>query len=226
MDDQLDPEREADARATTRTNMYIAAVLSSGECSSPAKIRNMSASGALVETPAVPAVGSTVRLVRGALGVEGTVAWAVNGRCGIRFKSLVSAGEWMSPAPNKEQNRVDQTVALLRAGALPMSGARQRQDRTSSQVPMAEQLAAELREVIRLLDQIGNELTDDEHVVQKYGRQLQSLDLVEQSIGLAVAVLLERIEGEAELGLRLQSLRASRLQSTSDFELKSRGSVQ
>jgi hypothetical protein len=200
-----------DGRISSRTNMYIAAIVSSQEGSSSAKIRNMSATGALAETSIVPDVGSLVRLVRGSLSVEGRIAWATAGRCGIRFNSLVAVNEWMSPTTNRVQNQVDDTVALLKAGALPMSAARQ--NRLDDQSPITEELAIELRQISSMLNDLGSQLTEDEGVVEKFGRQLQSLDLAQQTLELAAAILINGCRASTDYGSRLQSLSASRTQA-------------
>lgn len=202
-------ESTEDGRTSSRTNMYIAAILSSQDVSSPAKIRNMSATGALAEASIVPEVGSPIRLVRGSLSVEGRIAWATSGRCGIRFNSLVAVGEWMSPTPNKAQKGVDDTVALLKAGALPISTARQSRPENESQI--TEELATELRQMSRMLDELGNELAGDEHVLRNFGKQLQGLDLAQQTLELAATIL--RNGCRADLASRLQSLSASRVQA-------------
>ena len=204
-------ESTGDGRTSSRTNMYIAAILSSQDISSPAKIRNMSATGALAEASIVPDVGSPIRLVRGSLSVEGRIAWATAGRCGIRFNSLIAVGEWMSPAPNKAQKGVDETVALLKAGALPISSARQ--SRPESESPITEELAVELRQISSMLGELGNELAEDEHVLQHFGKQLQVLDLAQQTLDLAGAILSNGCRSAADLESRLQSLSASRVQA-------------
>ena len=212
MDAQQIGASSGDGRTSSRTNMYIAAILSSQDISSPAKIRNMSATGALAETSIVPDVGSLIRLVRGSLSVEGRIAWATAGRCGIRFNSLVAVGEWMSPTPNKAQKGVDDTVALLKAGALPISAARQ--SRAENESPIAAELATELRQVSSMLDELGNELASDDHVLQNFGKQLQGLDLAQQTLELAAAILSNGCRSAADLASRLQSLSASRVQAT------------
>lgn len=204
-------EPTGDGRTSSRTNMYIAAILSSQDISSPAKIKNMSATGALAEASVVPDVGSLIRLVRGSLSVEGRIAWATAGRCGIRFNSLVAVGEWMSPTPNKAQKGVDETVALLKAGALPISSARQ--SRLENESPITEELATELRQVSSMLDELGNELAADEHVVQNFGKQLQGLDLAQQTLELAAAILSNGCRSATDFASRLESLSASRVQA-------------
>ena len=207
---QID-ESSADGRTSSRTNMYIAAILASQDTTSPAKIRNMSATGALAEASIVPVVGSPIRLVRGSLSVEGRIAWATGGRCGIRFNSLVAVAEWLSPTPNKAQKGIDDTVALLRAGALPISSARP--NRVENESPITEELATELRELSSMLDDLGNELAGDEHVLRNFGKQLQGLDLAQQTLELAAAILSNGCRSAADFAPRLQSLSASRVQA-------------
>lgn len=53
-----------------QTNMFIAGVLAGRDFSSPARIRNMSRTSALIESAVAPSVDTTVRLVRGSLEAE------------------------------------------------------------------------------------------------------------------------------------------------------------
>lgn len=116
--------RAADARASPRTNLFLAAALHAPRYSAPVRVRNMSATGALVEAAAVPDAGTEIRLVRGSLAIPGEVAWSAAGRCGLHFSSLVSVHEWMVPPANREQQRVDDAVRLFKAGAIPLPSGR------------------------------------------------------------------------------------------------------
>ena len=193
--------------------MYIAAILSSQDISSPAKIRNMSATGALAEASNVPDVGSLIRLVRGSLSVEGRIAWAVAGRCGIRFRFTRRGSEWMSPTPNKAQKGVDDTVALLKAGALPISAGRQ--SRIENELPITAELATELRQISSMLDDLGNELAGDDHVLRNFGKQLQGLDLAQQTLELAAADFERWLQKRGRLGIQVAK---SQCQSCSSDE--------
>lgn len=201
-----------EARAASRSNMFIAAVLSWADSSSAVKIRNMSPSGALVEAPVLPPSGTAVRLVRGSLAIDGTAIWLDEDRCGLRFQSLAVVREWMAPASHHEQARVDRTVALLKDGAVPFQDVRSQhpaQPRTSNGLTGAA-LAADLREVLELLSTLSAELAGDAHVVNRHARALQNFDVAGQTIEAVVEALTGQNPAASQDVNRQQSLRASR----------------
>lgn len=176
----------------------------------PVKIRNMSASGALVEGAAVPDPRMQVRLVRGSLSVPGIVVWAVEGRCGLRFSSIVSVRDWLAPPAKTQQQRVDDVVQLVKTGAVPLplqdsadAGATCRSDSSKD-----AELAEDLRRVSRLIEILGDELTSDEAIVGRFGNKLQDLDIALQTI-TAVANSLAGGPDAAGSTARLQNLRTS-----------------
>jgi hypothetical protein len=205
-------ERVPDARGLARSNMYVAGQISWERSSSPAKIRNMSPAGALVQAPVVPPVGCPVRLARGSQRADGRVAWTEQDRCGIQFDSLVSVREWMAPHKNREQVRVDETVALLRAGAVPLVEAQRQRvaEDVSGELLPATQIAADLRGIARLLDQLSAHLANDPAVLQHHGNTLQGFDVASQSIEAVIHALTSEPSDSALICERLRGLRNSR----------------
>jgi hypothetical protein len=63
-----------------------------------------------------PTPGERVHVVRGELWVTGTLIWCSDGRCGIQFEKEIVVGDWLAPAPNTGQARIDEIVASLKAG--------------------------------------------------------------------------------------------------------------
>ena len=140
------------------------------------------------------------------------VAWIGEGRCGLHFNSHVSVRDWMAPGRNSEQTRVDQTVSILKAGALPLHESR-REKETETATPTApgsDQLVLDLREVCSLLDAWGAELIEDEDLVRRHGPGLQNLDIAAQTIAAVIDILISGSPAEGELADRLSNLRASR----------------
>lgn len=192
-------ERGPDARINPRTNMFLGAALYGDGFSSPVKVRNMSASGALVEGGAIPESGAGVRLVRGSLCVPAQVIWSVKGRCGLRFVALVTVGDWLAPPRNTEQQRVDEVVSLVKAGAVPIAP-------TQRSTLEPANLGDELRRICILLEKIGDTLSSDEVTLAKHGSELQNLDICTQTI----AAVSDALEGKNALSAdRLASLRLS-----------------
>jgi hypothetical protein len=192
---------QSEARANARTNMFLAAVAAGSGFMVPVKIRNMSSTGALLEGPGMPESGTSIRLLRGRLVAPAYVVWSYGGRCGIRFKLLLSVTEWMAPPSNREQQRIDDAIRLLKAGAIPLG------------VPQPEvaeeegQLGRDLHAVHRLLDAHGDSIACDAAYVQRFGEQLQNLDIALQMVATIADVLV--CGEEARAMSRLQNLRAS-----------------
>jgi hypothetical protein len=200
---------DADARGAARASLYLAATLYCDGCSSLAKIRNLSATGALVESAATPAAGELVQLVRGGLIVHGLVAWSDQGRCGLRFSGSIDVQQWRSAPANAAQQRVDEVVRLVKAGAVPLPlpqfdpiGERSRP------ADSAGQLSADLRRVSDLLEALSDTLASDSYVMTRAGPVLQNLDIAMQVIAAVEAIVDGRGNVDREI-TRLDALRTS-----------------
>lgn len=193
----------AEARATARTNLFMGATLHAADGTHQVKIRDLSAAGAQIEISVPLEVGSGVTLVRGSLRVLCRVTWCVGRRCGLQFTSPISVSDWMANSLNQQQQRVDQVVALAKAGAIPVEVSAKRIGVTSALT------AEDLRRVSRLLENLGDALASDPMTVEKHGIQLQNLDIASQSLAaLAEAVEIDGAVSEVILD-RLSELRTS-----------------
>jgi hypothetical protein len=195
-------DRGIEARSSPRTNLFLAAVLRGPKYSAPVKLRNMSSTGALVEAAAIPPVKSEVRLVRGSLMVPASVVWSTEGRCGLRFSSLVSVQEWMAPPANREQERVDEAVRLIKSGAIPFPPA------PGPEIANQAQFGSDLRSIARLLELLAEHLVSNEETVLAHGDELQNLDVAVQTLN-AVASSLADDADEPSMVTRIDNLRAS-----------------
>jgi hypothetical protein len=180
----------ADSRAAPRSSFYLTAGLYWDGSYSPVKIRNMSASGALIEAGAAPGAGSLVQLVRGTLIAHALVAWSAEGRCGLRFSGRVDVQQWRVNPSSAEQQRVDEVVRLVKAGAVPLpvpplSDA----DMCTETADGGEHLARDLRRAAQLLDLLGDALANDAAVVERHGSSLQNLDIATQVLAAVEAIL-------------------------------------
>ena len=173
-----------ESRAAARTNLFLAATLISAGASHPVKIRDLSATGARIESSLALEVGAAVTLVRGGLRVEARVGWHAARFCGLSFAALVSLEDWMANPVNL-QRQPRPPVAAGGAVATPLH--REEQD--------AESIAEELRCVSRWLEAFGHALANDPQVVFKHGTQLFSLGLAARSL----AALAETIQTESSL---------------------------
>lgn len=183
-EDQDPPARRspsADARAESRSNVFVIAALYSEAGSAPVRIRNMSRGGALVEGGVLPAEGGEVRLARGSLDVSGTIAWRNRDKAGLKFDFAVCVADWL-PAGDRGsgQQRVDEIVYRSRysgpASAGPPIAC------PAAAVTSSYGLAQELRLLSEGLRAAGEALASDPEVAMRYLAKLQVLDLATQRL--------------------------------------------
>lgn len=204
-------ERANDARETTRVSLYLTASLFCDDLSSTVKIRNISSSGALLDTAIAPPPGTLVQLVRGSLIVHALVAWSNDEQCGLKFSGSIDVQRWRAPAPNTEQQRVDEIVQLVKAGAVPLPVSTRGQDQSGASA--GEYLSSDLRRVAQLLGDLGDRLANDAIVVALHGAEIQNLDIAMQLIGAVEAVL------GGQTGLATEETRIASLRKSADQAL-------
>jgi hypothetical protein len=197
----------AEARADPRTNMFLGAVIRGDGLSVPVKVRNMSVTGALVEGAILPEQCAEVELVRGSLVVSATVAWCSHGRGGLRFSSLVCVRDWLAPQANGAQQRIDETVRVLKLGAVPMPHRSGSQVETTSG-PRSVELGEDLLSVMRLVETLCDDLSSDDEIVIRHGEKLQNIDIALQTIAVVADALAGRM-ADSVVTARLGNLRAS-----------------
>lgn len=107
---KCDEPSVAELRAESRTHLFLVAILAVGAASTPVHIRNLSASGALIEGSALPAVGAVVSIRRAGLFVEGVLAWRSKNQAGVAFKSNILVSAWLPGKSRLRQCTIDQIV--------------------------------------------------------------------------------------------------------------------
>lgn len=197
----------ADPRSEPRTNLFLGAVIRGAGLSLPVKVRNMSVSGALVEGADLPEEDADIELVRGSLSICATVAWSAPGRCGLRFSSLACVRDWLAAPANPGQQRVDDAVRLLKLGAVPMPQ-RPASSTEAQNGNQSLQFGEDLRRVIRLIDDLCQDLSSDTDLMIRRGEKLQNMDIALQTLA-AVADGLAGGAAESAVADRLANLRAS-----------------
>ena len=212
MNDNSPEEMREEARAQPRKNLFLAATLFYGGIRSPVKVRNLSERGAMLESSDLPMEGQVVSLVRGSLAVESVVVWRVGNRCGLAFSASVSVSQWMAPAGNSEQSRVDQNVAMVRSGRAPPPTA------PTAPSPMISgalaqtvtgQLLDDLGMAVRLLEDLGNDLVRHPLTVSLHGTKLQNIDLATQVLTAIAKAMAAQAEGRTVSLAQLNDLRTS-----------------
>ena len=174
----------------------------------PVKVRNMSASGAMVDTPLAPTRGTSVDLMRGPLVARGTVIWSSGNRVGLRFSSEVSVKDWLAPPTAVHQQRVDEIVALVKAGGLP-PGDPASLDRTAARDARThEQLVDDLAATMRLLSDLEDDLAACDETLARHGVKLQNLDIAMQMLRAVSAELIPDSTERVSLS-KLEDLRVT-----------------
>jgi hypothetical protein len=205
------PLPEGHSERAPRTNLLLSATIETATLKAPVRIRNLSEGGALLEGAAFPDVGGVLTLRRLEIAIDAAVVWRSASRCGIQFKGKAAVADWVSGTQSRsshdiDQARVDSIQAAVRAGRpVPTT------EGTAAPVVNADldrRIAEELSYVKRLLEIVGDELTDAPIVVQRYSRSLQSFDLACQILGHLSTILTASNRGAAVQAVGMDDLRA------------------
>ena len=152
--------------------MFLAAVLRAGAAQAPVKVRNLSPRGAMLESSLTPPPGTKVDLMRGGLLAEGIITWSSNERCGLRFLSEVSVKQWRTAPATAQQHRV------VRAGeaAAAIGNPESRPPQTD------KQLRDYVGEVVKLLQDLEEDLVSSSETSTRHAEKLQSLGIAMQML--------------------------------------------
>lgn len=156
-------------RTAERISLFSAATVYGGGTSRPARLRNMSAQGAMVESTLVPEVGSLVVIRRGSHRAKGRVVWTRDGGFGLSFSFPAQVNDWIV-AHNPKQRIAD----LVSAGAEPTVD--QPDPAPVGKRPNQFGLHAQVAEVVRLMTDLGDDLAEDLTVAGSYCDALQDLE--------------------------------------------------
>jgi hypothetical protein len=171
-----------------RKNLLLTASIESEKLKTLVRIRNLSESGAMLDGAVFPEVGAELILRRMDVEIGASVVWRRAGRCGVTFDGAVSVDEWVVGArlPGSRrshgQARVDAIQAEMRCGKAPISDEPGPLDGPIQAGLLDSRIAEELGHVRRLLEAVGDELTDDALIVQRHGRALQNFDIACQIV--------------------------------------------
>lgn len=170
-----EPRDSEQQRSSPRSSIFLSAILRAGSQQSPVRIRNMSLTGAMIDTPLTPPQGTDVLLVRASLIVRGTVAWSSGKQCGLRFSSEVAVKDWMAAPERLDQARVDEAVRAIKSGSALSPEARRLATRGSQ-----PDSRSALNEVLSLLQELEDDLSSSSETVSRHAAKLQNLDLAMQ----------------------------------------------
>lgn len=88
-------------REPKRSRVFLAAHVDSGSGPVDARVRDISRSGALLESATAQQAGASVRLICGDVHVDAHVAWAEDGCFGLEFQTPLLVGELIDQSGSK-----------------------------------------------------------------------------------------------------------------------------
>lgn len=98
MDKKID-----DPRRSRRANVLFTASIDVQGVSTPVKLRNLSADGALIEAAKLPAPGTQLTFHRNELSLAGYLAWVDGSHGGIEFAEKLEPQQVMRNVPTPKQ---------------------------------------------------------------------------------------------------------------------------
>lgn len=164
-------------RRAGRTHLFLVASVTCGRASVAVRVRNLSASGALIEAASLPPVGSLIALCRGELEAFGTIVWAEFGKAGLTFTDLVDVSAWLPVKEAKRQVKID-PIAVEVQQASPLL------ERALSM----EAIVAELGAIQAQLGRLDARFSLDPVLLAKHP-EAQSLQVAGQLIATIIAAL-------------------------------------
>jgi len=180
---RLRERRTATPAPVADPETHLSAVLYAEGVPATVIIRDLSPTGAMIEGAALPEPGAIFQLVRGTLIVHGLVVWTGTRRCGLQFSGTVDVAQWRHYTTHVEQQRVDEIVRVMKAGAVPLPVApRGELSGSDDRATSRQELPEDLWRVAGLLDQLSDSLAADPLVIERHGTALQNLDIAAQVI--------------------------------------------
>lgn len=198
-------DHPTDSRESARTNLFLGALLQGPGFATPVTVRNMSPTGALLESPINPDPSTSVSLTRGSVSVGAVVAWCKDGRCGLRFNSNISVSDWLPPG--KGQQRVDRVVHSVQHGTgQPFAAPSPTRDFGRANKPSTD-LSADVQCVSSLLRSLSENLSANDAVLVAHSDELQHFDIAIQMLSAISDVMKgKNVQVAAD---RMQNLRVS-----------------
>jgi hypothetical protein len=182
----LTAETLSEARSYARTNTMLAAMLEFDGEQHPVSVRNLSASGAMLDGRQLPLEGQSVVLYRDEHRIPAQVVWTARNRCGLSFGVHVKVdhlikrpkASGIAAPPPSHQARVDAIQRALRENrAVPSF---QESEALVGAAAVGKRLVDEIGYAHRLVERVGEDLTGDSYVLTRYALVLQQLDEAEQ----------------------------------------------
>jgi hypothetical protein len=189
------PDAAPEQERAQRKNLLLSATVEAGGLKAPVRIRNLSETGAMLEGTALPHISTALVLRRSDIEIGATVVWRNAGRCGVEFDGVASVEEWIAGRRLPEfsyghgQAGVDAIHAAVRDGSFTETHEAPTNAAAISTGEVDARIAEEFAYVRRMLEEVGDELSDDPVTLKRHGQALQNFDIACQLIGQLAAVV-------------------------------------
>lgn len=170
----------------------------------------------MIESQVIPAIGATIELARGSLVARGVVMWTSHQRCGLKFSYSVSVKDWLAAPSALEQQRVDQLVALVKAGSVPAM-LRPELDSIDKGARPSDSLGGDLELALEIIQKLGEELAASDDTLARHGDKLQYLDIAMQMLRVVTRELKPGSSGREDVA-SLESLRTACTRAAASFQ--------
>ena len=174
-------------RNSARVNIYLAAELVSENAHIPVTIRNLSTTGAQIQSRVALGEDAAVTLARGSLRANGSLIWREGRLGGIEFHNPINLEVWVPGSSNPGQTGVDRVIAESRGHVAPAISSIDHGPQPIT--GLSGRVAEELALLSRKLDALGSDLADDPITCGRHAAKLQDLDLATQVLGHLVRLL-------------------------------------
>lgn len=173
-------------RRHTRSNTFLMANVVSDSLSAPVRIKNISATGALLTGAELPRLGETCRLRRADISVTGHIVRVTPGTAAIHFAREIDIARWIGSTHQLQQD-VDRVVQDAKH-RYPVADSNHRVTAVRQghgQLAPSPVGRDDLLDLADQIDRLANAMSDDIDVITRYGTRLQVLDIASQRLRAA-----------------------------------------
>lgn len=159
----------------------------SDSLSAPVRIKNISATGALLTGAELPRLGETCRLRRADISVTGQIVRVTPGTAAVHFAREIDIARWIG-STQQLQLDVDRVVQDARH-RYPVADSNHRvaavRQGGYGQLAPSPVGRDDLLDLADQIDRLANAMSDDIDVITRYGTRLQVLDIASQRLRAA-----------------------------------------
>lgn len=163
----MQTDEKSDCRGGRRLNMFVNAVLCTSSGSAAVRIRNISATGAMINGKIPADKDERVRLSRGSVAVNGRLVWKRDDKAGMEFFSTLTPDAWL-PTEHAGQQYVDKIVENIRT----RGGSK---DLEAESLGKGPRMLRTFSGVCASVQQVAEALADDPYVLDRHSASIQLL---------------------------------------------------